>query len=179
MCHRTALLAAALALSAAVCAGEEKAAPKKLDWTDPATLTAYWKWAAAKTTLPASIGKTSFDVAPSDGKFDAVAMLETAAPALDDLKKATLQAANIIGQMLVQGAPIGKVGIAVKSGEDTGIVMLPVENLRKLGAESAKGANTDWAAVKKMADTILKGANWDEVDKLVKKRAGATPPPAK
>jgi hypothetical protein len=52
--------------------------------------------------------------------------------------------------------------------------MLPVENLRKLGAETLKGEKADKAAVRKMTDLLLNNADWSELDTLVKKLGPAT-----
>ena len=175
MCGRVSALAAALLLLLPLLAGEAQPAPpaKKVDWSDLKTLKAYWDWVAVKMSRPPSLDKTSFDASQDEKGLAAVAMLESAAPNLDDMKKGTLIAANIIGQMLAQGAPIYKVGIVHKRGEEIGIVMLPVENLKKFGAETIKGDKADKAAVKRMTDLILTHADWSEVEKLVKKSAAA------
>lgn len=165
---RTLFLATAALFIGATFAGEEKPAAKQFDWSDPATLKAYWDWVSVKYSRPATIDKTAFDVTKDEQGLAAAAMMESAAPTLDDVKKGTLLAANIIGQMLAQGAPIYKVGIIVKSGEQTGVVMLPAGTLAKLGAESIKGEKADKAVLKKMTDLILAKADWSEVEKLVK-----------
>jgi hypothetical protein len=174
MCVRIPSVGAVLLLAASCYSGEGQAAPKKFDWSDAKTLKAYWEWVATKAPFPALVAKSNFDATTEEKGLAAVGMLEIPAPVLDGVKQGVLQAARAIGQMLAQGSPIYKVGIVVKSGEETAIVMLPAENLKKFGAETLKGEKSDKAVVKKMADLILNNSDWREVEKLVKKRGPAT-----
>ncbi|HLX59890.1 MAG TPA: hypothetical protein VKX17_01290 [Planctomycetota bacterium] len=149
---------------------EDTPEEKKLDWSKPETVEAFFNFAADKYKWPATVTshKASYNAKEKPAIFGV--LFEIDKPVKDDMTKTTYAAANIIGQIMAKGAPLDKTGVIFKTKDgSTATVLLPPADLKKLGDESIKGAKADKAALNKMVGALIAKCDWKEVDALIKK----------
>jgi hypothetical protein len=142
---------------------------KKFDWSKAETVEAFFRFAAGKYNWPETVKfeKAEYTVENKITALGALFVIDKATK--DDVVKATYAAANIMGQTVARGATLDRAGLFFETpGGTVAAVVLPPQDLKKLGAESIKGAKADKAALNKMVAALVAKLNWKEVDPLVR-----------
>ena len=172
-----------LGLLATVALSEVKAAATAFDWNDPASIKTYYAWVYKNIPWPQFVKTSSFDSVKAGGRLTGSALIETTAAATaanhEDFIKSTMNAANIIGQLLAKGAPLDKASVILRMKDGDAAILLPIEALKELGKESMKGKAADLATLKKISYNIVHTSNWSELDALIAKVSSANSKPAR